>query len=739
MPSLFCTQGHENAPDSRFCRLCGEKLVTHPAANGSPGNDLPASHPSEINPHARVGVGAATVVGLRYRILNQLSSGGFGRTYLGEDLHRFNESCVLKEFAPQVEGAEALRKAESLFQREAGVLYRLQHPQIPKFRELLRAEFEGRERLFLVQDYIKGQTYQDLIEDRCRRGNPFTEADVVTFLTQLLPVLQYIHSAGVIHRDIAPDNLILRESDQIPILIDFGGVKQAAFAAASELTPGSQSPPDAAVLTLLGKPGYAPEEQLHSGQAYPHSDLYSLAVTVVVMLTGRSPQMLVGDANPMAWQSQVRVSPWLQAILAKMLARSSGDRYPSAREVLQALNARRQDPRAFSPPSQSDVPSAKTVRAVPYPSSSSASSSSYPPSSSPPTYAPMHAIRPPTPTQSVTIAAGPNSPRIHRSTQSSIGLRQVIGAIALVGGVAIVGWFVGFHWLSTLLNPSPRPPSSEETISESSGFSAPEQDRKDSIQTQRQQLGIDESFLVRLTDASFYRQYPDQAGRSLTDAPGDAEWRSRWDAIALEWLDELENILSAEARRNLGSYDDVELDIWRQSVSQLYVSSRALYNLADAKFLHLFPDQRDTDFMNQPIGQIWYGLADDELNRLQSGQTLTRLRFDDGEFGDQVSGSLRPGEGHVYIMGLSEGQMMRLNLQAPPESTQLSLYVPTPDADLPYLLDNSADPVWAGQLPQSGFYEVVIIATTPDSVGYQLRVAVENVTNQGQAGSRSIF
>jgi serine/threonine-protein kinase len=149
------------------------------------------------------GYGRANV-GLRYRVLHELGHGGFGRTYLAEDTNRFHERCVLKEFAPQVQGTEALHKAEELFEREAGILYKLQHPQIPRFRELFQADWQGKRRLFLVQDYVEGETYQALLRSRQNQGYGFTEADVTQLLLQLLPVLDYIHACGVIHRDISP-------------------------------------------------------------------------------------------------------------------------------------------------------------------------------------------------------------------------------------------------------------------------------------------------------------------------------------------------------------------------------------------------------------------------------------------------------------------------------------------------------------------------------------------------------
>ncbi|MBC6423066.1 MAG: hypothetical protein GDA43_07775 [Hormoscilla sp. SP5CHS1] len=86
---------------------------------------------------------SGTIVEKQYRIRKELGRGGFGRTYLAEDTNRYNELCVLKEFAPQAENPYQLRKAEELFQREAGMLYKLEHPQIPSFRELLRANIGG--------------------------------------------------------------------------------------------------------------------------------------------------------------------------------------------------------------------------------------------------------------------------------------------------------------------------------------------------------------------------------------------------------------------------------------------------------------------------------------------------------------------------------------------------------------------------------------------------------------------
>ncbi len=270
-----------------------------------------------------------TILKSRYRLEKLLGQGGFGRTYLAEDQGRFNERCVVKEYIP-IQGSDySLQKSKELFQREAATLYQIQHPQIPQFREM----FEQGRRLFFVQDFVDGKTYGSLLNDRLATGKTFSEAEVMHLLEQVLPVLAYIHSKGIVHRDISPDNLMLRDSDRLPVLIDFGVVKEVAGQLqASEATQQG---------TTVGKLGYSPSEQLQTGKVYPNSDLYALAVTVVVLLTGKQPQDLL-DETSMTWHWQQWVpalSPRLVQVLNRMMNPRPHNRYESATEVLQALRS----------------------------------------------------------------------------------------------------------------------------------------------------------------------------------------------------------------------------------------------------------------------------------------------------------------------------------------------------------------------------------------------------------------
>jgi serine/threonine protein kinase len=269
-----------------------------------------------------------TILQQRYRLMRLIGEGGFGRTYLATDQSRFGEPCAIKELAVASHSRSRLSKAREFFKQEAALLYQLQHPQIPRFW----ATFEERDRMFLVQDFIPGRTYDSLLQERVDRKQTFTEAEVWRFLLQVLPVLGYIHSQGVVHQDISPDNIILRETDLLPVLIDFGVVKQLANRLQGEQT--------GLAAVNVGKPGYAPVEQLSSGYAYPNSDLYALGVTAVVLLTGRTaPELFTDQQINWAWRNWVNVSDGLADVLGKMLSQQPGDRYQSAVEVFQALQS----------------------------------------------------------------------------------------------------------------------------------------------------------------------------------------------------------------------------------------------------------------------------------------------------------------------------------------------------------------------------------------------------------------
>lgn len=243
---------------------------------------------------------------------------------------------MLKEFVPASRTEYVVQKSRELFEREARVLYQinhLNHPQIPRFLAWLT----DRGRLFLVQEYIDGKTYGQLLQERQRRGDPpFSETEIVQWLCDLLPVLEYLHGINILHRDISPENIMLPNGQTHPVLIDFGLVKQTV----SQILSAAGSSPGSAQASVVGKFGYSPPEQIRMGQCYPCSDLYALGVSAVVLLTGQDLSVLMEHTSlEWRWREYADVSDRLVRILNRLLSEKPKDRYQTARDVLSDLRA----------------------------------------------------------------------------------------------------------------------------------------------------------------------------------------------------------------------------------------------------------------------------------------------------------------------------------------------------------------------------------------------------------------
>ncbi|NET08940.1 MAG: protein kinase [Symploca sp. SIO2B6] len=272
--------------------------------------------------------GSVLLLKERYRIYQELGRGGFGATFLARDESLpGHPSCVVKQLRPAASSPQTLKMARDLFAREAKTLGKIgDHPQVPR----LLNYFEENQEFYLVQEYISGLTLQQEV----KRSGPFSEAGVKQFLSEILPMIQYIHSQEVIHRDIKPGNLIRREQDKKLVLIDFGAVKDKVNperAGASEQTALTQY--------AIGTAGYAPPEQMAMRPTFA-SDIYALGVTCLYLLTGQSPKDLDYDptTGELLWQEQVHISEHFANVLEHMLEVSVRHRYQSAKDVLSALD-----------------------------------------------------------------------------------------------------------------------------------------------------------------------------------------------------------------------------------------------------------------------------------------------------------------------------------------------------------------------------------------------------------------
>lgn len=267
-------------------------------------------------------------IGGRYRIISQLGSGGFGCTFLAEDMHLPGQPrCVVKQLKPQTTDDQSLQMARRCFNTEAEVLYQLGvHDQIPQ----LLAHFEEHEEFYLVQEYVEGKP----LSKELVKGKPCSEGQAITLLINILEVLSFVHQQNVIHRDLKPSNLIRRQRDDRIVLIDFGAVKQAGTPA-TDLETGLTN-----VTISIGTQGYMPNEQL-AGKPRFSSDVYAVGVIGIQVLTGIHPRHLGEDAKgELEWHHRApHVSRDLLEVLDKMVRYDFRDRYQTAIETLEAIKS----------------------------------------------------------------------------------------------------------------------------------------------------------------------------------------------------------------------------------------------------------------------------------------------------------------------------------------------------------------------------------------------------------------
>lgn len=272
----------------------------------------------------------------RYLPTKLLGRGGFGAAFLARDRYTPGmRQCVVKQFQPAGNlSPTQLQLAQDLFEREAVVLEDIgyQHDQIPNLFAFFPVTVPGmqggqQEQFFyLVQEYIDGQNLEEELSEKGK----FSELEVMFVLREMLKVLKFVHDKGIIHRDIKPSNIMRHRNGRL-FLLDFGAVKLVTNAPIGA----------AASSTGIYSLGFAPPEQMSGGQVFPSTDLYALAVTVVMLLTGEQDISQLFDAysNQLKWRMRATVSPHLADILDKMLQSAANQRFESAQDVLDALDS----------------------------------------------------------------------------------------------------------------------------------------------------------------------------------------------------------------------------------------------------------------------------------------------------------------------------------------------------------------------------------------------------------------
>ncbi len=313
--------------------------------------------------------GAGLLLQERYRGIRLLGQGGFGRTFLAIDQSQTPPLlCVIKQVR-----SENLALQSHQFKQEIDRLSELgNHPQIPRLLD----SFEQDGFFYLVQDYVAGE---NLATDLAEKGK-FSAEDIWQILESLLPVLQFIHSKGLIHRDVKPENVIrsqgsgsrgqsggvgsgewgvgVEKADRFKLTAD-GALFLVDLGAVKLLTETPLLQPE----TVIGSPEYAAPEQV-KGQAVFASDLYSLGVTCIHLLTGICPFTLFDFSNNRwVWRdywlpdsTDRDEQPRLAQILDRLVEPSLHDRLPSAQDAILAIQrVRGKRVAVAAPPSPSPI------------------------------------------------------------------------------------------------------------------------------------------------------------------------------------------------------------------------------------------------------------------------------------------------------------------------------------------------------------------------------------------------
>jgi len=253
-----------------------------------------------------------------------LGEGGFGRTYLGYEKAETWPKVIIKEFIFKSQDPQAAAAAATGFREEAKKLEQLgAHPQIPT----CHGYFEVNEKLFLVLECIDGH---DLSKEVLEQGKKSSEDDIWNILVQTLNVLAFVHdksnpAGGIIHRDIKPAN-IMRQTDGLIVLIDFGAVKEVKALRSEQ-----------GRVDTLCTPGYGAPE-VAQNLTYFASDIYSLGATMIYLMTNIEPYTMphpigVHYRQMMTWQP----SDELWSVVGQMVNPNPAERYKDAQEVLESI------------------------------------------------------------------------------------------------------------------------------------------------------------------------------------------------------------------------------------------------------------------------------------------------------------------------------------------------------------------------------------------------------------------
>ncbi|MCC0178895.1 serine/threonine protein kinase [Waterburya agarophytonicola K14] len=254
------------------------------------------------------------ILGDRYYLHCLIAQSDHSKIFLATDLAIGDRKCAVKQMYPSYFPVEARSKIESAFLNEVEILKRLslRHPQIGQYYNY----FVDSGKQYLVQEWVEG----DSLEEKLRHNFKFSESKVRDIILNTLLTIEYVHRQGIVHNDIKPGNLILRLQDQLPVLIDFGIARKIDCIYKH---------------SIVGTPGYMSLEQA-MGKVSFNNDLYSLGVTAIELLTGKSPLSVDFNSNKNNFWEQEKTAfdPKFVEIIDRSISSQDNLKFTSATEML---------------------------------------------------------------------------------------------------------------------------------------------------------------------------------------------------------------------------------------------------------------------------------------------------------------------------------------------------------------------------------------------------------------------
>ncbi len=594
------------------------------------------------------GAAAGAVIADRYRLEMEVASGPQGVLWRASDLLAGEAPVALRQLGPGFDQAGA-RAGWSRLQA-------LLHPQVPRFGETIQRDGQ----LWLVREWQDGRTYQELLEARRGRQLVFGPGEVLLLLRQLLPVLAVLHGQEICHGDLTPANLLRRDRDGLPVLLDIGwtGPGQAAAGAT---------------------PGYAPPEQVAGAPLLPWMDLHGLGVVALVLLSGEDPAALL-DPVSLAWRwpDGLSLDPPFRAALERLISADPTARFASTPQALVAFQALPM-PESTGPVARADrtlmlVPPAAVSpglagidAADPAPAEQAAASTTNS-AAAPLTAAPATAAEAPAPEPRVVERRPPPPPMPPLSRQQqkeeAVEGRLWPVVVALVVS-AVVGITAGWWLLGRGDAPANRPAEQPRELTAS--LPPGEVDQRQQLLNRLRALQINRSWFLRLVDANLLAQFPERGGRLPNDSIEDAPLRKVWNALAEEWLARVEQ-LPPPLRRRLGSFSTADWEARQRQLAAQGVSSPVLRQLISGNAQALLPGRAGADIPAEPFRQLWYAAGEQTLETLQ----IEPIQATAGEV-KALSASLGAGGARLFPIRLPAGYRLVLGVNGSP-LMQMSVY-----------------------------------------------------------------